>query len=154
MIFNRLYYCITLLATIFLLSSCLDSNDDNVEYEYSADAQITSLGLSSSEDSLRVLPNVVFSINQVASAPIIFNRDSLPYLFDVSMVKMNVTTNGASGVKIHLTSPDSTYIWNMTDSVKINHLKHLEVFAANGVTTKMYTFKLNTHQQDPDTIFW
>ena len=154
MIFNRFYYCITLLAAIFLLSSCLDSNDDNVEYEYSADAQITSLGLSSSQDSLKVLPNVAFSINQVASAPIIFNRDSLPYLFDVSMVKMNVTTNGASGIKIHLTSPDSTYIWNMTDSIKIKHLKHLEVFAANGVTTKMYTFKLNIHQQDPDTIFW
>jgi hypothetical protein len=38
--------------------------------------------------------------------------------------------------------------------VLINELKHLEVFAANGVTTKMYNFKLNTHQQDPDTIYW
>jgi hypothetical protein len=154
MISNRFYYCFTLLATIFILSSCLDSNDnERIEYDYSSDAQITALAISSNKDSLKVLPSVQFSINQVASAPIIFNRDSLPYLFNVKMVKMDVKTNGASGIKIHLAN-DSTYIWNKTDSVLINELKHLEVFAANGVTTKMYNFKLNTHQQDPDTIYW
>ena len=155
MISNRFYYCFTLLATILTLSSCLDSNDDSnrVEYDYSSDAQITALTVSSNKDSLNVLPSVQFSINQVASAPIIFNKDSLPYLFKVQMVKMDVKTNGASGIKLYLTN-DSTYIWNKTDSVMINELRHLEVFAANGVTTKMYTFKLNTHQQDPDTIYW
>ena len=157
MILNRFYYCFALLATIFLLSSCLNSDDDNAEYEYSSDAQIISLKLSSSEDSLNILQSVVFSINQVASSPIIFNRDSLPYLFDVSTVKMDVATNGASGVKLHLVSsdgPDSTYIWNMTDSVMIKKLKHIQVYAQDGTTEKLYTLQLNTHQQDPDTIFW
>lgn len=154
MISNRFYYCLTLLATIFILSSCLDSNNDNVELEYSSDAQITSLKLSSSEDSLKILPGVAFSINQVASAPIIFNKDSLPYLFDVSEVSMNITTNGASGIKLYLTNPDSSYIWNMKDSVMIKRLKHIEVYAQDGKTTKTYTFKLTTHQQDPDTVFW
>ena len=156
MIFNRFYYCFTLLAALFILSSCLDSNDDKnqVEYDYSSDAQITSLSMSSYEDTLNILPSVKFSINQVASAPVIFNKDSLPYLFDVDMVKMNVATRGASGMKIHLNNPDSVYIWNTTDSIMIKSLKHIEVYAADGVTTKMYTFQLNTHQQDPDTIFW
>ncbi|NLZ95931.1 MAG: hypothetical protein GX921_08925, partial [Bacteroidales bacterium] len=155
MISNRFYICITLLAVLFISSSCLSSDDDNrVDYDYSSDAQITSLSLQSYEDSLKVLPSVKFSINQVASAPVIFNRDSLPYLFDVSNVKMNVATKGASGIKLHLINPDSTYIWDMNDSVKIKSLKHIEVYAADGITTKMYSFRLNTHQQDPDTIFW
>ncbi len=158
MISNRFYYFFTLLATIFLLSSCLNSDDDNrVEYDYSSDAQITSLVLSSREDTLKVLPSVEFSINQVASAPLIFNKDSLPYLFDVKNAKITLTTNRASGIKLHLISPDSpdsTYIWNTNDSVLINRLKHIEVFAADGVTTKLYTFQLNTHQQDPNLILW
>ena len=158
MISNRFYYFFTLLAAIFLLSSCLDSDDDNrVEYDYSSDAQITSLVLSSREDTLNVLSKVEFSINQVASAPLIFNKDSLPYLFDVKNAKMTVTTNRASGIKLHLISPDSpdsTYIWNTNDSVLINRLKHIEVYAADGVTTKLYTFQLNIHQQDPNLILW
>ena len=155
MISNRFYFYITLVAAVFVLSSCLDSNDDDtVNYDYSSDAQITSISFSSNQDSMNVLPGVKFSINQVASVPLIFNRDSLPYLFDVSTVKMDVKTNAASGIKLHLFNPDSIYLWNNTDSVEIKKLKHIEVFAANGVTSKLYTFKLNTHQQDPDTIFW
>ena len=157
MISNWFYYCFAIIAATFILSSCLDSNNNNEEYEYSADAQITSLRLSSNQDSLKVLSGVNFSIDQVSSAPVIFNRDSLPYLFDVSMVSMAVTSNRASGIKIHLASPgsaDSSYIWNMTDSVMIKKLKRIEVFAEDGKTTKTYTFQLRTHQQDPDTILW
>lgn len=153
MISNRFSYCLALLATIFILTSCLGSGDD-VGYEFSSDAQITSIGFSSREDTLNVLPKVTFSINQVASAPTIFNKDSLPYLFDVSMAKMQLNTNDASGIKLYLNNPDSVYIWNMTDSVMINNLKNIEVYAQDGITKKMYTFILNTHQQDPDTIFW
>ena len=164
MISNRIYYCLTLLVTVLTLSSCLDSDNDNINYELSSDAQVTSLRLSSKEDSLNILSRVGFSINQVAYnpdqvgsnplAPIIFNKDSLPYLFDVEMARLSMTTNRASGVKLHLANPDSTYIWNMSDSVKIKRLKQIEVFAEDGRTTKKYTFVLNTHQQDPDTIFW
>lgn len=154
MISNWFYYCITLLATIFILSSCLGSNDSNLDYNYSADAQITSLKLSSYEDSARVLSNVEFSINQVSSAPTIFNKDSLPYLFEVENVGLNISTNGASGLKFHLNNPDSSYIWNTTDSVSIKRLQRIEVYAQDGKTKKTYTFKITTHQQDPDTIFW
>ena len=153
MISNWFYYCFTLLISILILSSCLDSND-NVEYEYSADAQITSLRISSNQDSTKVLPGVKFSIDQISSAPLIFNKDSLPYLFDVSMVSMDIGTNGASGIKITLTNPDSSYIWNNTDSIMIKSLKHIEIYAQDGNTTKTYTFELRTHQQDPDTIDW
>ncbi|MDD2476476.1 MAG: DUF6242 domain-containing protein [Dysgonamonadaceae bacterium] len=151
MIYNWFYYCFAFIAAAFILSSCL--NSDEVDYEYSADAQITSLTISSPKDSLRILPKVVFSIDQVSSAPIIFNKDSLPYLFEVSSVIMNISTNSASGIKLYLAN-DSSYIWNTTDSVMINELKHIEIYAQDGKTKKTYTFKLNTHQQDPDTIFW
>ena len=154
MIFNRFYYCFTILATTIILSSCLGSNSDNIDYEILRDAQILSVEMSSSEDSLKVLSKVAFSIDQVSSVPLIFNKDSLPYLFDVSKVSLRVNTKGSSGIKLHLFNPDSSYIWNQNDSVEIKKLQHIEVFAQDGVTTKKYTFKLNTHQQDPDTIFW
>ena len=151
MISNWFYYCVALLAITFTLSSCL--NSDETEITLSADAQITSLKLSSSEDSIKALSTVEFSINQVSSAPLIFNKDSLPYLFDVEKVLMTITDNGASGIKLYL-SNDSSYIWNKTDSVMIKKLKQIEVFAQNGKTTKMYTFQLKIHQQDPDTMLW
>lgn len=152
MISNWLYYCFTLVAATFILSSCLNSNE--VDYSYSADAQITSVKISSDQDSLKILSDVNFSIDQVSSAPLIFNKDSLPYLFDISMVSMNITTNRASGMKIYLVNPDSSYIWNMKDSVMIKKLNRIEVFAEDGKTTKTYTFQIRTHQQDPDTIYW
>ena len=154
MISNRFYYSFTLLAITILLSSCLGSDSNNVEYTVSRDAQILSLQISSSEDSLKVLSKVQFSINQVSSAPLIFNKDSLPYLFDVTKVSLKVNTKDASGIKLYLLNPDSSYIWNQSDSVEIKKLKHIEVFAQDGITTKRYTIQLNTHQQDPDTVFW
>ncbi|MGV8963527.1 MAG: DUF6242 domain-containing protein [Candidatus Saccharimonadaceae bacterium] len=152
MISNWFYYCVALLAITFTLSSCLSS--DEKEIILSPDAQITSFRLSSSEDSLKALSKIDFSINQVSSAPFIFNKDSLPYLMDLEKVLMTVTDNGASGIKLYLINPDSSYIWNKTDSVMIKKLKQIEMFAQDGKTTKRYTFQLNIHQQDPDTILW
>ncbi len=157
MISNWFYYCFTLLTATFIFSSCLNSDTNEIDYTVSRDAQLTSLTLSSSEDSSKVLSKIKFSIDQVSSAPLIFNKDSLPYLFDVSTVSLKVTTNGASGIKLYLIipdKPDSTYIWNETDSVMIKKLKNIEIFAQDGKTSKTYTFKLNTHKEDPDTIFW
>ena len=154
MISNWFYYCFTLLAATIILSSCLNSDTDEIDYTVSRDAQITSLTMSSSQDSAKVLSNVKFSIDQISSAPLVFNKDSLPYLFDVSTVSLKVSTNGASGIKLYLINPDSSYIWNETDSVMIKKLKNIEVFAQDGKTSKTYTFKLNTHKEDPDTIFW
>ena len=151
---NWFYYCFTLLTATFILSSCLNSDSDNIDYTVSRDAQITSLSISSREDSSRVLSKVKFSIDQVSSAPLIFNKDSLPYLFDISNALLQIKTNNASGIKLHLFNPDSSYIWDQTDSVMIKKLNQIEIFAEDGITTKRYTFKLNTHQQDPDTIFW
>ena len=157
MISNWFYYCLTLLATTFILSSCLNSDSNDIDYTVSRDAQMTSLTLSSSQDSLKVLPNIKFSIDQVSSAPLVFNKDSLPYLFDVSTVSLKIATKAASGIKLHLiypNKPDSSYIWNQTDSVMIKNLNNIEIFAQDGTTSKIYTFKLNTHKEDPDTIFW
>lgn len=154
MVSNWFYYCFTLLAATFIFSSCLNSDDDNMDFEYSADAQITSLKLSSNQDSMKVLSDVKFSIDQVSSAPIIFNKDSLPYLFDFTMASINIQTNAASGIKLFLTNPDSSYIWDMKDSVNIKKLKEIEVYAQDGKTKKTYIFDLRTHQQDPDTIHW
>lgn len=152
MIYNRFYHYLAFILVAFIFSSCL--NSDDVEFIPSADAQVTSIKLSSLQDTLNILPKVTFSIDQVSSAPLIFNKDSLPYLFEVSKVEMVVNTNAASGIKLHLANPDSTYIWNKTDSVSIDKLEVIEVFAQNGKTSRKYTFQLNIHQQDPDTIFW
>ncbi len=157
MISNWFYYCLSLLVATFTLSSCLNSDTDEIDYTVSRDAQITAFSMSSSEDTLKVLPTVKFSIDQVSSAPLVFNKDSLPYLFDVSTVNLKIATKGASGIKLYLINPgqpDSSYIWNQTDSVMIKKLKNIEIFAQDGKTSKTYTFKLNIHQVDPDTIFW
>lgn len=167
------YYLWTsvLVVNIFLFSSCLNSTDDG--YEYSTDAQIYSIALSSVTDSASVLPSVVYTINQVKKEGEvlngeIFNKEPLPYLFHVDSIALTInsyTSNDyytiTSFSKIEVTlapgtasSTDSTYAWNGSDSISLPRLKKITTYAADGVTKKTYDFKLNIYQQDPYILNW
>lgn len=160
-----------LVVNILLFSSCLNSTDDG--YEYSTDAQIYSIYLSSVTDSASVLPTVVYTINQVKKEGEvlngeIFNKEPLPYLFHVDSIALTInsyTSNDyytiTSFSKIEITlapgtnsSTDSTYAWNGSDSISLPRLKKISTTAADGVTKKTYDFKLNIYQEDPYILNW
>lgn len=151
------YFLKSLIITslVVILSSCLDGSTEESVLELSADAQIYSISFTSKTDSNNVLPQAKFTIDQINKT--IFNRDSLRYLFNVDSVKLNIAGRGSgsfSKIVINLKSPDSTYNWNMKDSVSLFRLKSIETTAANEKTSRLYNFTLNVHQQDPDLIQW
>lgn len=146
-------WCLTVLTVllgIIAFSSCLNTND--TEIEFLSDAQIYGITLSAAYDSTRTLANAKFSIDQRAS--LIYNRDSLDFGFEPKEAYLSLDLRYAAAVKFYLHNPDSTYFWNSTDSVDIGRLKYIEIYAQDGITTKKYEFRLNIHQQNPHQLVW
>ena len=148
-----------LILNLLLLSSCLKSSDNNIEYP--TDPQIYTIALSSKADTTSLLPGVVFTINQVKKEGEIFNgeifnKEPLPFGFHVDSVMLSLTGLGSYAfAKVEVTlSPDSTYTWNKTDSIAINRLRKIKTTAPDGVTTKKYDFTLHTYQEDPYILRW
>lgn len=141
-----------LILTLLVFSSCLNSSDNNVEYP--TDPQIYAISLSSKADTTELLPVVAFTIDQVNGK--IFNRESMPYGFHVDSVMLNLTgSTSFSFTRIEITlAPDSTYTWNMSDSIAIPRLRNIKTTAPDGVTTKSYDFQLNIYQEDPYILTW
>ena len=142
-----------LALNLLLLSSCLDSSSE--EIEYSPDAQIYAFSLSSATDTTNVLSNTQFTIDQINSK--IFNKEPLPYLFHVDSVVLKISGSSVYSLfyQVKLTlDPDSTYNWIDTDSVAINRLKRITTIAPDGVTEKRYDFELRIHQEDPYILSW
>ncbi len=143
---------ITLLGAI-LMSSCLGS--ESVDYDASKDAQIYSFSLSSKTDTSLYLSDTKFSIDQLNGK--IFNRDSLPYLFNVDSVLLEIsgkTTSSFTNVVLALKDKDSTFIWNGKDSISFHRLSSIETTAEDQNTKMTYQISINIHQQDPYIITW
>ncbi len=153
MIIKYLYRIAGVFLWILVLTSCLGSN--STEYEQSKDAQIYSFSITSRTDTSNFFDETRFSIDQIKGE--IFNRDSLPYLFDVDSVMLNIQPSNSarfSSIVIKLEEGDSTYTWNSKDSVALHRLRSVETTAEDGKTTIAYKIAVNVHQQDPYIINW
>ena len=148
--FSRL---LVLVINLLLISSCLNSTDDKVEY--SPDAQIYAFSLSSKTDTSNLLSATKFTIDQINGK--IFNQEPLPFQFGVDSVVLNITGVSTyspfTQVQLRL-DPDSTYNWIRSDSVAVSRLNQITTTAADGKTKKRYDFELNIYQQDPYILTW
>ena len=142
-----------LVLNLLLLTSCLNSNNEVLEY--SPDAQIYAFSLSSATDTSDILPATKFTIDQVNGK--IFNEEPLPYLFQADSVVLNITGSSTYNpytlVQLKL-RPDSTYNWVQADSVAIGRLEKIITTAPDGITKKSYDFQLNIYQEDPYLLRW
>ena len=147
-------WTLAIIMNMLLLPSCLDSSDGG-EIEYSTDAQIYTLSISSKADTNNILNSTVFSIDQVNGK--IFNKELLPYQFNVDSVTINLRGYSAYSsfynVKLSLSSSEDI-AWSQSDSVDINNLYRITTTAPDGETTKRYDFQLNTHDKDPYILSW
>lgn len=143
-----------LIASILLLSSCLNSSNNNSNIEYPRDPQIYTISLSSKTDSTNQLPGIAFTIDQVKEE--IYNKNPLPYKFNVDSVMLRVGGSNSyfSFPKVELTVDGNSYVWNQRDSVAIFKLTKIKTTAPDGVTSKEYSFKLNVYKEDPYIISW
>lgn len=154
MISKYLLWASVLTVNILLLSSCLGSGSS--EYEYPVDPQIYAISMASATDSTSQLTSLAFTIDQLKSE--IYNKKPLPYLFHVDSVMLSLTGSSTyysfAGVELTFVEPDTSYFWNMSDSIPIVRLQKIKTYAPDAVTSKEYSFQLNIYQEDPDSIQW
>ena len=124
------------------ISSCLDSDEN---YEYSSDATIRAFGI----DSITKGVYYKFTIDQLKRE--IYNVDSLPMGADSIIKRILIDTLTVTG---WVTSGLNDTVFNINDSVDLREPIKLKVHAADGITTREYTIKVNVHTQDPDSLIW
>ena len=153
-----------LLATLFLLPSCLSSNDSAITYD---DVALTAFTLgtlnrichtmsSAGEDSAYITTfaggNYVMSIDQVNGQ--IYNRDSLPYGTDVAHVVCTLTTTNQAVSYFVSLAKDSLRYYSSTDSIDFRSPRQVRVFSNDGLYFRDYTVTLNVKQNQKTGLAW
>lgn len=129
------------------LSSCLKSEDNS---ELSSDATIHAFGIDTIHGKY-----YKFTIDQINR--VIYNRDSLPVGSDTIIDRILIDTMAVTGW-ITSGSPDTLFV--RSDSVDLRPAMNnsagmkFKVHAADRVTNREYTLKVNVHLQDPDSLVW
>ncbi|MCC8146576.1 MAG: DUF6242 domain-containing protein [Bacteroidales bacterium] len=142
------FYILICSFIILNMTSCLGDSDED-EYIVSTDSQLTSFTVTTS--SIPELTATIFTIDQVKS--LVYNHDSLSYGMDLTDKKVKFYYSTGSGLRSSFqTEIDGDTIWVATeDSLEIAKLKQFDIYAPNGAK-KTYTFSLNIHQVDPDSM--
>ena len=153
---------IGLLAAAFMITSCLDDNEEQIEY--SSNASITAFSIENIEtqyiDSTHygkdttitatvIGKNYPFVIDQ--GQRMIYNVDSLPVGTDVSKVVANIT---ADTPWIVIAAADKDTVWTSTDSLNFENPVKFKVVAYTGEYGPTYVAKINVHKQVPDSLQW
>lgn len=151
---GKIKICGLLLGGLFfLMTSCLDGDDTDVDNWRLGNAQIASFSLS--HDSIEALANVKFTIDQINGK--IYNKDSMPFgtvLYEKVLceVSFDESSLGVAGILFIEQSGDS--IWSTSDSIDFAAPVSITVYPYDGVSTKTYEAKVNIHQVNPDTMVW
>ena len=154
-----------LLSTLFVVTSCLGSDDDEVTYY--GDTAITSFALgtmnryvhttsSAGADSVYKTTyagsGYVFYIDQLTCD--IYTVDSLPKGTDVAHVITTINTkNGGTAVWKSAIS-DTLTAYSSTDSVNLSVQRELRVYANDGSSFRTYRVKVNVHQEEANVFTW
>ena len=154
---------LNIIASLFIISciatSCL--GDDEIVFEYSSNASITAFSISDIETKIETKvdgkdttltakvtgTNYPFIIDQ--SQGLIYNVDSLPVGTNVKKVVPEIS---ADGYVFIVAETDS--IWEEGDSLNFENPIQFKVMAMDGSYGRVYTAKVNVHQQDPQTMSW
>ena len=156
---------VMLVSALFVLASCLGSNDDEVVYY--GDTAVTSFALGtvnryvhttskSGADSVYKTTyagsSYTFYIDQVKHE--IYNVDSLPKGTDVAHIICTISTkNGGTAVWKHVNS-DTLRIYSSTDSIDFSQKRELRVYANDGSGYRAYQVSVNVHKEEANVFNW
>ena len=152
MFLKKRLYLLFFLLPLLALNACLFGNDsEEIDLNLYTDAEVISFRLS--HDSIPDLKDVVFSIDQRKN--IIYNYDSMAY---GTLIEDKVVVTYTSGSRmdnlIYLSTEEDSLWLSSGDSLDILSTSpaKLRAYALDGKTTKLYSFYLNIHQTDPDSM--
>ena len=145
-----------LLALVILASSC--SEKDNVVSTSNDYCYISSVILGNVKRKVQNT-NVTFSavdyemtINQRTNN--IENRDSLPYGSQLSRVIATIHFDGSTLAYREKGSNSEWTSYNATDSLDLTKPLELFLTSNDNQSSRIYTLKVNVHQQEGDSLFW
>ncbi len=132
-----------------LFSACLGTKEYN--YELGKDCRIITFSLSN--DSIKGLSDVVFTIDQVNGR--IFNADSMPY---GTVLNQKVVCKIQMGQAVYncqvYPGVGEAFYWNMEDSLDFSREVRFVTKSLEGDIQKTYIAKVNIHQVVPDSMSW
>ena len=154
-----------LLATVLLMASCLESDND---YTYTDDCAISSFSVTTAKqntfvktsdglrDSLVVkeltLSNYKFYIDQLNGK--VYNPDSLPCGVDAKKLLCSVSNSSSGLVVIKKVKSDSLDYFSSTDSLDFSVDREVQVVSNSGLSVKKYTVHVNVHKEQADSFAW
>ena len=153
-----------LFATVFVLASCL-STDDN--YTYTDDSAITSFSISSGKQYLHVksstggdsivtkditLSSYKFYIDQIKGE--IYNPDSLPCGIDATKLLCSVSSSNSGVVVIKNIDSDTLKYITTTDSVDFSQQREIQVYSNSMTGIRKYKVTVNVHKEFADSFAW
>lgn len=149
---KRLHLWLVGSLLLLLLSSCLDSDENEYSDWLYSNCQIKSFSLSN--DSIAGLKNVKFTIDQVNG--LIYNKDSMAYgtVIDEKVVCTISYEVGALNIEVYQDATKDSAYWNGSDSLDFSSFVRFDVYSIDGKAVKRYIAKLNVHQQVPDSMEW
>lgn len=154
---------LNIIASLFIVSciatSCLD--DEEVVYEYSSNASITAFSINNIETQIDTIidgkdttltatvtgTDYPFIIDQ--NHGLIYNVDSLPVGTNIKKVVPEISADGYIFI---VAETDS--LWEEGDSLNFENPIQFKVMAQDGSYGRIYSAKVNVHQQDPKKMSW
>lgn len=154
-----------LLAALFSLVSCLDTNDG--DYVYTDDSAVTAFSVTSAKKAVHVkasngadsvyttsvkLSAYKFVIDQQRC--VIYNPDSLPYGVDPTKLLVSANSLNSGSLVLKSMTSDSLSYLSTTDSLDFSKPRELQVYSLSGAAVRKYEVRVNVHQEPADRFNW
>lgn len=154
-----------LLAALFSLVSCLDTNDG--DYVYTDDSAVTAFSVTSAKKAVHVkasngadsvyttsvkLSAYKFVIDQQRC--VIYNPDSLPYGVDPTKLIVSANSLNSGSLVLKSMTSDSLSYLSTTDSLDFSKPRELQVYSLSGAAVRKYEVRVNVHQEPADKFNW
>lgn len=155
-----------LLFGSIVLSSCIKDEDGVVlsndcyivEFTLGTISQVLPIKASDGSDSTYTISidGAYFPMTIDHRNQLIENRDSLPYNAKVDGLLATVGYSGAMlSYRDAEAQGDSAWTaYSTSDTINFSRPLHFSVMAPDGETFRIYTVKVNVHQQEGDSLYW
>ena len=154
-----------MLSALFVLTSCLGDDEDEMTYPSDAAIIAFSLGnanlyttLTSSTGADSIVKSVYkasdykFYIDQVNRT--IYNPDSLPYGTDVAHMICVITSKNSGNLVIKEINNDSLRFYHVSDSIDFSVPRVVSVYSLDGSNHVNYTVTVNVKKSSKDYTTW
>lgn len=155
--------------SVFMLASCLGSDDDETVYYDDTAITAFTLGtlnvshLTKASDGITDSTYTTtltgsdyhFSIDQLART--IYNTDSLPYGTDAAHVLVTISSKNSGTVILNLrnqSGADSLAYYSSSDSIDFTNPVRVRVYNMRGTAYREYTAQVNVHKEKADSFQW